>query len=161
LAPEKEIPSLLAAYANVVRQMPNAHLFLVGDGPDHAALQARSRELGLERNVHFSGRCPPDGVRAWLKASDVFALVSSNEGFSCSLAEAMSSALPSVVSDIPANTQLIGDQVHGLIAPLGDDAALAGALLRLLGDAGLRQRLGAAARRRVIDNYSIDMDPDS
>ncbi len=156
LAPEKELLSLLGALALVVRQIPDARLILVGDGPERARLEARSQELGITGSVHFAGRCPPESVQGWLKASDVFALVSSNEGFSCSLLEAMSTGLPSVVSDIPANTQLIQDGVHGLIAALRDEQAIARALLRLLADAPLRHAIGNAARERVIDNYSID-----
>jgi glycosyltransferase involved in cell wall biosynthesis len=156
LAPEKELPSLLGAFALVVRELPAARLVVVGDGPDRAALEARTRELALAGNVHFTGRCPPETVQAWLKASDVFALVSSNEGLSCSLLEAMATALPSIVSDIPANTQLIEDGVHGLVAPVGDEQALSRALVRLLADASLRQKFGAAARQRVIDHYSMD-----
>jgi glycosyltransferase involved in cell wall biosynthesis len=155
-APEKELASLLGAFALVVRQLPAARLVLVGDGPDRATLAARTRELGLTGHVHFTGRCPPETVEVWLKASDVFTLVSSNEGFSCSLLEAMATALPSLVSDIPANTKLIEDGVHGLVAPVGDEQALSRVLVRLLADASLRQKLAAAARRRVIDNYSMD-----
>jgi glycosyltransferase involved in cell wall biosynthesis len=156
LAPEKELSSLLGAVALVTRQIPSARLVLVGDGPERAMLEARTLELGLADNVHFVGRCPPESVLGWLRASDVFALVSSNEGFSCSLLEAMSTGLPSVVSDIPANTQLIDDGVHGSIAALRDEQAIAGALLRLLSDGPLRHAIGTAARQRVIDNYSLE-----
>ncbi len=119
-------------------------------------LEAKSLELGMAGNVYFVGRCSPGGVLAWLQASDVFTLVSSLEGFSCSLVEAMSAGLPAVVSDIPANTQLIEDSVHGLVARLRDERALAAALLRLLTDSSLRRNFGAAARHRVLDHYSMD-----
>jgi len=156
LAPEKELASLLAAFALALQQLPAARLVVVGDGPIRTMLETRARDLGLSGNVYFTGRCPPAAVQSWLKASDVFALVSSNEGFSCSLLEAMATGLPSVVSDIPANTQLIEDGVHGLIAPVCDEHALSRALVRLLADASLCHKLGGAARRRVVDNYSIE-----
>ena len=153
LAPEKELDSLLGAFAIAVQKVPDARLVFIGDGPDRAMLEARTRELNLTASVAFKGRFSPEGVQSWLKASDVFALVSSNEGFSCSLLEAMSTGLPSLVSDIPANTQLIEDGVHGRVAPVRDEQAMARALIRLLEDPGT---LGAAARQRVIDNYSMD-----
>ena len=156
LAPEKELGSLLDAFALIVPQIPSARLVVVGDGPDRAALEAQTRRLGLTQNVRFAGRSSAEGVQSWLKASDVFTLVSSNEGFSCSLLEAMSSGLPSIVSHIPANTQLIEDGAQGLVAPLRDQRGIARALLRLLGDAPLRSRMGAAARQRVIANYSVE-----
>lgn len=156
LAPEKELLSLLGAFAIAVRQIPSARLVFIGDGPDRAMLEAKAQELQLSASVRFAGRFSPEGVQSWLKVSDVFALVSSNEGFSCSLLEAMSTGLPSIVSDIPANTQLIENGVHGLIAPVRDEPAIAHALIRLLDDAPLRWKCGAAARQRVIDNYSMD-----
>jgi glycosyltransferase involved in cell wall biosynthesis len=156
LAPEKELSSLLGAFAIAVKQVPSAKLVLLGDGPDRGMLEARAKELQITASVHFAGRSPMEGVRSWLQSSDLFALLSSNEGFSCSLLEAMSTALPSVVSDIPANTQLIEDGVHGLIAPLRDEPAIARAIVRLLEDPPLRQKCAAAARQRVVDNYSMD-----
>jgi glycosyltransferase involved in cell wall biosynthesis len=61
-----------------------------------------------------------------------------------------------VVTDIPGNAQLIDNGVHGLVVPVGDEARIAEAISGLLADAESRARMGAAARRRVIDNYSTD-----
>ena len=157
LAPEKELASLIGAFAAVVRHAPDAMLVLVGDGPLRKHLEAQAEKLGLRASVRFPGRQTPAEVCQWLQVADVFALVSSNEGFPCSLAEAMSAGLPPVVSDIPANTQLIDHGVHGLHARMGDAPSIAGAVLQLIGDPELRARLGEAARRRVVENYSVDM----
>lgn len=157
LAPEKELASLIGAFAAFVCRTPGAILVLIGDGPLRKDLEARADSLGVLPSVRFAGRRSSTEVSQWLQAADVFALVSSNEGFPCSLAEAMSAGLPSVVSDIPANTQLIEHGVHGLLARMGDEASIAGALAELVGDPELRSRLGAAARRRVVENYSVDM----
>jgi glycosyltransferase involved in cell wall biosynthesis len=156
LAPEKELPSLIRAFATVRRDVPNATLVLVGDGPMRSQLEMLAAGLSLAGAVRFTGRQTGAEVREWLQASDVFALVSSNEGLPCSLLEAMSVGLPSVVSDIPANVQLVETEVHGLHAALGSPDHIAGALNRLLLDAPLRARLGAAARERVLAGYSID-----
>jgi glycosyltransferase involved in cell wall biosynthesis len=68
----------------------------------------------------------------------------------------MSAGLPSVVSAIPANTQLVDQQVHGLTVPWDDDQAIAAALLRLFRDPEARRRMGAAARQRVVETYSTN-----
>jgi glycosyltransferase involved in cell wall biosynthesis len=68
----------------------------------------------------------------------------------------MSASLPSVVSGISANLQLIDDGVHGLHAALRNEASIADALTRLFRDPQLRARIGSAARQRVMENYSID-----
>jgi glycosyltransferase involved in cell wall biosynthesis len=149
LAPEKELGSLLGGFAATAERFQEALLVLVGDGPDRETLQS-----GAGPRVRFTGRLGIPEVCQWLQASDVFALVSSNEGFPCSLTEAMSAGLASVVSDIPANLQLIDDGVHGLHTALKNEASIADALVRLFSDPPLRARMGEAARRRVIENYS-------
>jgi glycosyltransferase involved in cell wall biosynthesis len=156
LAPEKELPSLIQAFAAARRGVPNAVLVLVGDGPMRSDLETLAAGLSLDGAVRFIGRQTGLEVRQWLQASDVFALVSSNEGLPCSLLEAMSVGLPSVISNIPANVQLVETGVHGLHAALGSADLIAAALQRLLLDAPLRARMGAAARERILDGYSID-----
>ena len=156
LAPEKELPSLIQAFAAVRRDVPNATLVLVGYGPMRSELEAFAAGLGLDGAVRFTGCQTGAEVRDWLQAGDVFALVSSNEGLPCSLLEAMSVGLPSVISDIPANVQLVETEVHGLHAALGSPDLIAGALKRLLLDETLRARMGAAARQRVLAGYSVD-----
>jgi len=151
LAPEKELGSLLGGFAAAAQPFPDALLVLVGDGPERESLQSLAGP-----QVRFTGRLGIPEVCRWLQAADVFALVSSNEGFPCSLTEAMSAGLPSVVSEIPANAQLIDDGVHGLHTALRNQSSIAGALARLLSDAALRARMGASARQRVIDHYSTE-----
>jgi glycosyltransferase involved in cell wall biosynthesis len=156
LAPEKELSSLLGAFAAVVKRVPEALLIPIGDGPCRRELEAQAAQLGLAEHVRFAGQQPVSDICHWLQACDLFALVSSNEGFPCSLSEAMAAGLPSVVTDIPGNAQLIDNGVHGLVVPVGDEARIAEAISGLLADAESRARMGAAARRRVIDNYSTD-----
>jgi glycosyltransferase involved in cell wall biosynthesis len=155
LAPEKALPSLLQAFALVVKRVPDALLLLVGDGPVRVALVEQAKQLGInEKNLHFTGRVDPGRVCLWLKIATVFALVSPSEGFPCALEEAMSTGLPSVVSDIPANRQLIRNGSYGILIPVGDTDRIAESILRLLDDAALRQRMGQAAREHIVGNYA-------
>jgi glycosyltransferase involved in cell wall biosynthesis len=156
LAPEKELATLMGAFAAVVERQPGALLILIGDGPCRQELEACAAQLGLADRVRFEGRQPAASICHWLQASDLFALVSSNEGFPCSLAEAMAAGVPSVVSDIPGNVQLIDSGVHGLVVPVGDEARIADAIAGLLADPESRARMGQAARRRIVENYSTD-----
>jgi glycosyltransferase involved in cell wall biosynthesis len=156
LAPEKELPSLLRAFARTLEAIPHARLVLVGDGPEREGLDAIAAGLGLAGRVLFTGREPSARVLCWLRLADVFTLVSSNEGLSCSLLEAMSTGLPSVVSAIPANVQLVEPGVHGFHAPVNDEEQLAEAFIQLLRDDALRAAMSRAARRLVLDSYSVD-----
>ncbi len=154
LAPEKELGSLLGAFALVKARMPEARLLVIGDGPDRETLQAEAVRLGLGEEVRFTGREPMDRVRRYLQAGDAFALVSRLEGFPCSLIEAMATGLASVVSRIPANGQLVEDGEHGWSAEVGSQDEIAAGLLKLLMDEGMRERMGQAARQRIVGNYS-------
>jgi glycosyltransferase involved in cell wall biosynthesis len=156
LAPEKSLHLLVDAFATVHRERAHAYLLLVGDGPVRPALKEQARRLSCEHNVRFVGSVDPSEVPRWLQMADVFALVSLNEGFPCALVEAMSVGLASVVSDIPANQQLVQSEKHGLLPPAGRAAGIAMALIRLLDDGELRTRMGAEARRSVKEKYAIE-----
>jgi glycosyltransferase involved in cell wall biosynthesis len=156
LAPEKGLPNLLRAFALVSCRMRDALLLLVGDGPLRTELEDVATGLGLSpEKIRFIGKVPSTLVSRWLRLADVFALLSPSEGFSCALAEAMASGLPSVVCDIPANTQLVEPGVHGYLVPAGNPHAAAEAMLLLLGDAALRRRIGEASRRKVQENFAM------
>jgi len=155
LSHEKGLLSLLRGFALAAREEARAMLVLVGDGAMRNELEGMATKLGLgSSQVLFTGRVQASQVPLWLRACDVFALMSPNEGFACALAEAMSAGMASVVSRIPANVQLIEDEVHGLLTPVGDDSAMASALIRLFHDPALCACMGQAARQRIIDNYS-------
>jgi glycosyltransferase involved in cell wall biosynthesis len=156
LAPEKSLHLLVEAFATVWRQRAQAYLVLVGDGPMRAALTEQTRDLGCQENTCFVGSVAPLEIPQWLQLADVFALVSLSEGFPCALVEAMSAGLASVVSDIPANRQLVQSEHHGLLSPPGDVSSIAAALIRLLEDCELRSRMGTEARRSVKLHYATD-----
>ena len=90
-----------------------------------------------------------------LRAGDVFALTSVSEAASLTLLEAMATGLPSVVSDVGGNPDLIRRDVDGLLFPRGDAAACGAALVRVLTEPGVAARLGASARRRAGERYRL------
>jgi glycosyltransferase involved in cell wall biosynthesis len=153
LAPEKALGSLLDAFAIVLQRLPEARLVLVGDGSSRSQLEQQALQLGIHANVRFTGAVHPSQVSSWLKIADVFALVSPSEGFPCAVAEALSAGLPCVVSNIPANRQLIKPEEHGLLVPVGNATAIAEAIERILTDGPGRVRMGQAARKCIVDNY--------
>ncbi|HEY1760874.1 MAG TPA: glycosyltransferase family 4 protein [Bryobacteraceae bacterium] len=155
LSQEKGLPPLLRGFAAAARTEPNALLLLVGDGAQRPELERLAVDLGLgPKQIRFVGRVTSGEVALWLRASDIFALISPSEGFSCALLEAMSTGLASVVTNIPANQQLVDDSVHGMSVPVADDAAVGRAFKSLFQDAEARKRMGAAARQRIVENYS-------
>jgi glycosyltransferase involved in cell wall biosynthesis len=157
LSGEKGLKGLIGGFARAAHQYPGALLLLVGDGAMRPELEALARDANLNpEQIRFIGRVPPTEIPAWLRASDIFALTSPSEGFACALLEAMAAGLPSVVSAIPANLQLIDDGIHGVTVPFDSEAKISEAFLELFRNAGERSNMGYAAHRRAVDNYSTD-----
>ena len=146
----KDTATLLAALPAVLRRHPAARLRIVGGGPELPALRARARALGLGESVRFLGEVQGDrAVRREYRLADVFCLPSLQEGFGIAFLEAMAAGLPVVGAACGAVPEVVPNGEAGLLVPPRDPEALAAALIRLLGDAELRRRLGRAGRRRA------------
>jgi glycosyltransferase involved in cell wall biosynthesis len=150
---QKAFDVLLNAWNLVSQAEPAARLFLLGDG-DRTQWEGMVKAMRLESSAQFTG-WTPDPAEYYRRAA-LFVLPSRWEGMSNSLLEAQSWGLACVVSDIPGNRAVVEDGLNGLVVPVGDEQALAQAILRLLGDDALREKLGGNARRRMMANYSID-----
>lgn len=152
LAWEKNYEWLVQTFAVVARDVPEARLVLVGEGPYRSRIEAAVEAAGLQ------GRCILAGQQAaiddWLAAMDVFVLSSLTEGTSITLLEASAAGLPCVVTDVGGNAEIVRDGVSGAVVPPSDGEALARALKELCADAALRARCGQAARNRVARDYS-------
>jgi glycosyltransferase involved in cell wall biosynthesis len=153
LEPQKGHTYLLQALPALLATRPGAGLVIAGDGPLRAELEAEARRLGIADRVHFPGY--HHDVPALLAALDLFVLPSLWEGLSKALLEAMAVGCPIVASRAVGVTEVLRDGEEGILVPLRDAGALAGAMERALGDPGLAGRLGRAARQRVIEHYSM------
>jgi glycosyltransferase involved in cell wall biosynthesis len=153
LAPEKGLRTLVRAWPTVRAAHPKARLTLVGEGPERPGLEALIAELGLAGAVDLPGASPDPGPS--LRAADLFLLPSHEEGMSVALLEAMALGVPLVASAIPGNRSLVTDGEHGRLAPPGDPEALADAVLDQWADPDRAAAMAAAARRRVVEGYSI------
>ncbi|HEY4529603.1 MAG TPA: glycosyltransferase [Luteimonas sp.] len=144
---------LLDQVAPLAADFPRLRLVLIGDGPLREELQARTRALGIDSRVHFTGA--RDDVARLLPALDAFVLPSRTEGLSIALLEACAAGLPVVASAVGGNPEIIEDGHTGLLVPSDDAAALQAGLRRLLADDALRHRLGCAARAWVNAHASL------
>jgi glycosyltransferase involved in cell wall biosynthesis len=152
--PEKRIADLLYAWRRIEPAFPHARLTLVGGGQRLGQYQALARQLGIQPT--FIPDTDAVGVRDQLGAHSIFVLPGISEGMSNALLEAMAMGLAPLVSDTPPNRAVIVPENNGLTYEAGNPVALAGQLKRLIGDAELRQRLGAAARQTVIQRFDLD-----
>ena len=155
LAPQKRVDDLLWAMA-MLRHINerNVHFIIVGDGPSRTELERLSHKYGCADIVRFTGH--RSDTRDFLAASDAFWLASGFEGQSNSLMEAMAAGVPVVVSDIPANRELVSHDQTGLLVPMGDRAAFTQTMQQLLADKELQQRLGQAAIEHLRSTFSIE-----
>ncbi len=146
---------LIGLMPDLLLRHPRLKLVLIGDGPLADELAVRAATAGVSDQVILAGA--QSDIAALLPAFDVFAQPSLTEGISIALLEAGASGLAMVASDVGGNAEIIGDNETGLLVPVADDAALAFALDRLLGDAALRRRLGGAASNWVRGHASIEV----
>lgn len=150
----------LAALGRAVRAAPELPLRLLLAGREGVEPRFAARVRALADAPELAGRVlfrpfHPE-VRALYSALDALVLPTHSEGFSRALIEAMSMGLPVIASDLPAVREAVPGPEHALLAPPGDDAALAAHLLTLGRDAGLRARLGAACRARAEACFGLE-----
>lgn len=147
LIPRKSVATILDAIAQL--DDTSLQLDVVGDGPERTMLQARISQLGLHGRARLLGPVPPSSIDQVLARGDVFVMASRSEGRPNALLEAMAASLPPVAPAIPGIIELIEHDRTGLLYGPGEASELAACLRRIAGDAGLRARLGTAARREL------------
>ena len=151
LVRHKGYPELLAAF----RDVPGAELWIVGERlvSDHGAdMEAVFASVGVGERVRRLGY--RRDVADVLAAADVFTLPSHFEGLPMSVIEAMLTGLPVVATDIRGPREQVVPGETGVLVPAGSVGPLAVALGRLVADAGLRTRMGAAGRARALSLYT-------
>jgi glycosyltransferase involved in cell wall biosynthesis len=156
---KKGYPDLLTALAQLPKTL--AWRFEhIGGGPDREALKAQAAQLSLDAHIDWRGPLPQDQVLERLRAADLFVLPSritadgDRDGLPNVLMEAQSQAVACISTTISGIPELIDDGDSGALVPPNDPAALAATLLALIQDPALRQRYGAAGRKRVVGAFS-------
>lgn len=153
LREEKGNRYFIEAAPQVLREFPGARFIIVGDGPLRAELEALAQKLNLAGKLHFAGFVSEIAVA--LAAMDVYVMASLTEGFPFALAEAMAAGKTVTVTSAGGMKEMVQHAAHGLLVPPADASAMAGALVRLLKDPALSQRLGNAARERSQE-FSVE-----
>jgi phosphatidylinositol alpha-1,6-mannosyltransferase len=160
LVPHKGQDVAVRALAELRRAHAGLRYLVVGAGPDEARLRALAASLGVDDVVLFAGALPDAEVAEAYATADVYVGLSreegatSVEGFGISFIEAAASGTPAVGGDSGGVRAAVRHEETGLVVPAHDASAAAHAIARLLGDAGLRARMGARGRELVRTHYN-------
>jgi glycosyltransferase involved in cell wall biosynthesis len=153
MVPDKDHATLLSAFRTVVERLPDAELWLAGNGPLRDAIRRRAAAELPPRCFRFME--PKRDIEPWLHAAGVLALPSIREALPNVVLEAMATGLPVVATDAGGLPEAVENERTGLVVPAGDSRRLAEAILRLLSDARLRESFGRAGRLRAERLFDI------
>ena len=156
--PVKGLNVLVDAFARLVEwcmaRKQEVRLVMIGEGSERVVCESRLRKHGVRDLAWFPGRS--DDIPGMMRALDAFVLPSMNEGISNTVLEAMSTSLPIIATAVGGNPELVDDGIHGVLVPSGDADALLRAMKKFVDEPDHASELGAAARRRVDSQFSLD-----
>lgn len=147
LAKQKNFPLLFKAL-KIARQQINVKLIVFGEGKEREKLESIVKDLNLENSISLPGYC--SNPYKEMSKADAFVLSSEEEAFGLVLVEAMASGTPVIATDAMGQgpRTVIGDSQHGLLVPNYDLEALVAAIIKILTDFNLRDRLIVAGKER-------------
>jgi glycosyltransferase involved in cell wall biosynthesis len=155
LAPEKDLPTLLHAFRELVAERPRQHLVLAGEGAERPALEALVAELGLTDHTSFVGY-RSDVIRL-MRGFDAFVMSSAWEGLPIVLLEAGACRLPAVATAVGGTDEVLLEGRTGRLVPPAHPTALAAAMREIAGSSPhARAAMGEAARDHVARRYDLD-----
>ena len=138
LVPQKDYPTLLNAFSNILKSLPNTDLYVVGEGYLQKDLIELSKSLGVDGKVHWLGKT--EYIKEFLSKIDLFILPSKYEGFGLVLLEAMVAKKPIVAANNSAIPEVLGKSYEGLFST-GDIEALAQQIKAAISDNNFSERL--------------------
>lgn len=144
----KDHKMLLEAFSEIAQEIPDAELYLYGDGELRVPLLRLTEEKKLNDRIHFAGQQAE--LTEALSKADIFVLSSRSEGMPNALMEAMAAGIPCISTDCPcgAPRELLKDGENGLLVPVGDRRTMAAALKKLLLDEN-REEIGRRGKESV------------
>lgn len=152
LEPVKGHEFFVRAARLVLDQRPESFFVIVGEDRRGGEIQRLARELGVDGRVLLAGYSRQ--IAAWNRCFDIYVQPSLSEGMSVAILEAMFCGLPIVATDVGGNAEAVSHGENGLIVPARDPAAIARALLELIGDQPRRLRMAEAGRTRAQRLFS-------
>jgi len=147
---------LIAAFSQIVPQIPHARLLLVGDGLLRNELEQQARKLGVADKIIFTGLVPPSEVARYVGIMDCLAHLSYREALSRALPQGLAAGKPVIAYDFDGADEVCIENRTGFIVRTGDIKTAAQRLLQLARDPSLREQFGKAGRDFVKTNFTVE-----
>jgi len=148
---QKDYPTLFKAFQIVIKQIPNAKLFILGEGEEMNDLKLLAEQLNLSDKIYFAGFVK--NPYKYMHKCDVYVLSSKNEGMPGSLILAMACGAPCISTDCRSGpSELIyKDQSNGILVNVGDSVQMAGVIIKILKDKNFAQFISDNGKSSVMD----------
>ncbi|MGE5405917.1 MAG: glycosyltransferase family 4 protein, partial [Candidatus Saccharibacteria bacterium] len=156
LVPEKGLAGLIKAFARVAREIENAKLVIAGKGPQEKFLKTMVGELELQERVTFTGFVNDEMRDQIFSIAEAAVFPSLYEPFGIVALEAMASGTPVIVTDVGGLSEIVEDGVTGIKVAAGNEEALAGALVKIMQDHALAEKLCKNADKVIKNQFSWD-----
>ncbi|MBX4200313.1 glycosyltransferase family 4 protein [Candidatus Parcubacteria bacterium] len=149
LVPWKGFDTLISLMHEIAEKIPDAHLYIAGDGPDKNYLESKVKETKTSKYVTLLGRVKQEELFKQIKASDLFVLNTSYEGLSHQLLEVMALETPIVTTRAGGNTETVDDQKSGILLGYNDREAIKEAIISVLSDSDLREKFVSNGKKKL------------
>jgi glycosyltransferase involved in cell wall biosynthesis len=155
---QKDYPTLFKAFQIVIKQIPNAKLFILGEGEEMDKLKLLAKQLNLPDKIYFAGFVT--NAYKYMHKCDLYVLSSKNEGMPGSLIQAMACGAPCIATNCPSGpSELIyKNQSNGILVNVGDCEQMAEEIIKLLSDRSLAETISNNGKSSVMDyriSYAI------
>ncbi len=156
--PEKSLDILVNSFKKLIKEVPKAHLVMVGDGTAREKLEKMIKRKKLGSQTHFIGRVIGDDLSQIYRTGTVFVITSKTETQSIVLMEAMASGLPAIAVNAGAVTELVKDGENGFIFEPNDTDGIASGINTIISNKELREKMSKNALKMIAKhdiNYTL------
>jgi glycosyltransferase involved in cell wall biosynthesis len=151
LVPWKGFDTLISLMPKVLKEFPETKLVIAGEGPYREHLELAARSTGVPENIIFTGKLEQKELFKYIKASDLFVLNTSYEGFSHQILEVLSLGTPIITTAVGGNGEVIKNGENGILVSYNDEGALLREISSLLTDREKAVRLAENGKKTIKD----------
>lgn len=147
---------LISAMPEIIRNIPKAKLIFIGDGPELQVAKALASQLKVQDNIKFVGELEPEKIYEYLNKATIYVAPSLGEGLPLTLLEAGQVGLPVIATDVSGNSEVIQNEISGLLVPAANSKALAQAIIKLYNNPQLAQKYAFRSQETIQNKFGFN-----